>query len=87
MQARTSCMRGINFDIYMKHLEEVTALCVQCGASETQAPILAKQLLKRTGQLAEERGIKEVEAMNYLLQLMVSAQDGGGSSHPSCQAE
>ena len=71
----------------MKHLEEVTALCLQCGASETQAPVLAKQLLKRAGQLAEERDISEVEAMDYLLRLMVSAQDGGDVPNPGCQAE
>jgi len=71
----------------MEHLEEVKALCLQCGASEEQAPVLAKQLLKRASQLAEERGISEVEAMDYLLRLMISAQDGGDAPSPGCQAE
>lgn len=71
----------------MQHLEEVTALCLQCGASQEQATVLARQLLKRAAQLARERGISEVEAMDYLLRLMISARDGGDLPNPGCQAE
>lgn len=48
----------------------------QSGASELQAETMTRQMLKRAGQLSEERGISEVEAMQYLLELFVEAQQG-----------
>ncbi|GAB4269313.1 MAG TPA: hypothetical protein DIU37_05025 [Opitutae bacterium] len=60
----------------MKDLRSLVELCLKLGSTEEQAPILAKQLLKRSSQLAEERGITETEAMDHLLSLMVYGSRG-----------
>ncbi|HEY4301681.1 MAG TPA: hypothetical protein VGM73_12470 [Candidatus Didemnitutus sp.] len=60
----------------MTELEQVTALCRRLGASETQAPIMAAQLLKRADQLVSERKITRVEAMKHLLQVLVEGRAG-----------
>ena len=56
-----------------KKLEE---LCVSYGASSSQASVMAKQLQKRAGQLAEQRGISRIEAMKGLLELLISGREG-----------
>lgn len=51
-------------------------LCKKLGATSGQAPVLAAQLLKRSEQMATERSIKQVEALEYLLRVMVSGRQG-----------
>ena len=46
------------------------------GAASPQAEVMAKQLLKRAVQVAEERGISREEALEELLQKIISARSG-----------
>lgn len=46
------------------------------GADDVQSATMAKQMIKRTRQLSEERGWSEFEAMQHLLKLFVEAQQG-----------
>jgi hypothetical protein len=45
------------------------------GAELPQAKIMASQLLKRAVQVAEERGISQEEALEELLQKIITARD------------
>lgn len=56
--------------------ESLTQLCQRLGANEEQARTMARQLLKRSEQIAQERGIKRVEAMERLLSLLISGSQG-----------
>lgn len=56
--------------------ESLTKLCMKLGSEEAQARTMARQLLKRAEQIARERGIKRVEAMEYLLTLLISGSQG-----------
>ncbi|MCF3649949.1 hypothetical protein [Synoicihabitans lomoniglobus] len=60
----------------MTDLERVTALCRKLGAAPEQAATMARQLLKRSEQLASERGCSHVEAMEYLLRLTIQGASG-----------
>ncbi|OHE88862.1 MAG: hypothetical protein A3G75_16295 [Verrucomicrobia bacterium RIFCSPLOWO2_12_FULL_64_8] len=61
----------------MSELERVTDLCLHLGAVDrAQAETMARQLLKRADQLAAERGIPRVEAMDYLLRLVQKGRAG-----------
>lgn len=55
-------------------------LFVSRGAGSERASIMASQLQKRASQLAEERGVGRVEAMNELLKVVVSGLSGEGSA-------
>jgi hypothetical protein len=46
------------------------------GAASKQAEVMAKQLLKRAVQVSEERGISREEALEELLQKIISARSG-----------
>lgn len=59
-------------------LDTITALFIKMGAPEKQAKVMACQLLKRAGQIAEEREISIVDAAESLLKQVVQAQQGGG---------
>lgn len=48
------------------------------GASAGQAQVMARQLWKRSLQIAEKRGIKQVDALEELLRLMISGSQGVG---------
>ncbi|MDQ8193075.1 hypothetical protein QEH59_01465 [Coraliomargarita sp. SDUM461004] len=63
-------------DKMRERVRELAQVFVQLGASEAQAPVLAAQLLKRAGQLAEERNISEVEATETLLKQVFEARQG-----------
>lgn len=56
--------------------EQLMEFFKQSGASDLQAETMTRQMIKRAGQLSEERGISEVDAMQYLLELFVEAQQG-----------
>lgn len=60
--------------------KSVAALFEQLGASEERARIMASQLLKRAGQIAEEEGISSVEATERLLRKVFEARQGGGGA-------
>lgn len=52
------------------------------GAEARQAQAMARQTLKRARQLGEERGISEVEALDYLLRLIVAGRSGEAIESP-----
>lgn len=56
--------------------ERIAELCRRLGASEPQAHTMAAQLVKRAGQLATERNISEIEALNHLLTVLISGREG-----------
>lgn len=56
------------------HLELIKSLFLKKGASERQAHTMASQLLKRAGQIAAERKISLVEAVETLLRRIFEAQ-------------
>lgn len=60
----------------MTELEQLTEACRNLGAEPAQAGIMAQQMLKRADQLAVQRGMPRVEAMSYLLKLVVSGRAG-----------
>ena len=56
--------------------EQLVEFFKQSGANKTQSATLAKQMIKRAGQLSKEREWSEIEAMQYLLKLFVEARAG-----------
>ena len=56
------------------NVDSVSALLRQLGASAQQAPVMAAQLLKRAEQLAAERQLSEVEALETLLRQVIEAR-------------
>jgi hypothetical protein len=60
----------------MSELEQLTELCRRMGAPPEQADAMARQLMKRAGQLAVERGQTRPEVMAYLLRLVVQGRRG-----------
>lgn len=60
----------------MDEITQLTQVCRNLGASETQAAAMARQLVKRADQLVLTRGQTREEAMAYLLQLVVQGRAG-----------
>lgn len=61
----------------MDELARLTALCRNLGATtDAQAETMARQLQKRADQLAAERGITRVAAMEHLLNLVIHGRRG-----------
>lgn len=58
------------------HLEQVAALFKRFGAEGAQANVMASQLLKRSKQIAQERNISELEALETLLKQVIEARRG-----------
>jgi hypothetical protein len=56
--------------------DQIARLFQELGATEQQAQVMAAQLLKRAEQLAEERNVSRVEAMEYLLKVAVAGHQG-----------
>jgi hypothetical protein len=56
--------------------EQLVELCRRLGASAQQAEAMARQLAKRADQLAAERGVTRVDAMKYLLEVVVKGRAG-----------
>ena len=52
----------------------IKSLFLKMGAPEEQAEIMASQLLKRAGQIALDREILIIEAVEILLKQVVEAQ-------------
>jgi len=59
-----------------EELGQIEGLLGKMGASESQAKVMAKQLVKRADQLAQERGNSRVEAMRELLELVAAGRAG-----------
>lgn len=57
-------------------IKEVAQLFIQLGATSEQATVMASQLLKRAEQLAHERGISKIAALEDLLKHVVEARRG-----------
>ena len=57
-------------------LEQVSSLFVNWGADRGQAEVMARQLLKRATQIASERKISEVDALETLLKQVLEARQG-----------
>jgi hypothetical protein len=57
-------------------LEQVARIFVNLGAPQPQAKVMASQLLKRAAQIADERRITKIEAMETLLKQVVEARQG-----------
>ena len=55
-------------------LNMIRALFFKMGASEEQAKTMASQLFKRAGQIALDRDISIVEAVEILLKQVIEAQ-------------
>lgn len=60
----------------MDELEQLTRFCERLGASPPQAAAMAAQLLKRSEQLAAERGISREAALAHLIQLVLKGRGG-----------
>ncbi|MFX3681400.1 MAG: hypothetical protein ACN6I3_00630 [bacterium] len=60
----------------MEDLEHVKRLCRSLGADEQQAATMAKQLMRRAEQIAQERKCDRVEAMRYLLDITLKGARG-----------
>lgn len=61
-------------DFIDQYLEQVAKIFLQLGAPEEQADVMAKQLLKRAEQIAEEQEISKVHAVESLLKKVVEAR-------------
>lgn len=61
----------------MDELAQLTQLCRRLGAeTDEQADVMARQLLKRTDQLAAERQITREAALQHLLSLIIHGRQG-----------
>ncbi|TVP76915.1 MAG: hypothetical protein EA353_11320 [Puniceicoccaceae bacterium] len=62
--------------IQQDEVHKVAKLFEQMGASTEQARVMSSQLLKRAEQIAQERNISKVEALQSLLKQVVEARQG-----------
>jgi len=61
----------------MDELAQLTRLCRSLGApTDAQAETMARQLQKRADQLAAERGLTRVAAMEHLLNVLIHGRRG-----------
>lgn len=60
----------------MSELPRLIELCERLGAPPPQARAMAEQLLKRSEQLASERGRSREEMMAHLLRLLTQGRKG-----------
>ncbi|MEM7792314.1 MAG: hypothetical protein AAF546_12995 [Verrucomicrobiota bacterium] len=59
--------------------EDLSKICLlfkRLGASETQAETMANQLLKRADQIAKQKNISKVQAVEMLLKKVIEARYG-----------
>ncbi len=56
--------------------EQLEKLCQRMGADGEQARVMAAQLIKRSRQIAVERGIERTEAMRELIELLIKGRNG-----------
>lgn len=70
----------------MSDIDQLNQLCLQLGATPQQANSMSRQLMKRAEQLASERGITEVEAMEHLLKVLIKGRQGDVYVEPPSDA-
>ena len=63
-------------DSFSKEVAEIACIFVNLGAPEKQAEVMASQLIKRAKQIAQERDISKVEAIESLLKQVLEARQG-----------
>lgn len=68
---------------HSESLAGVTQLFINMGAEPQQAEVMAKQLLKRADQIAQERDISYLEAVERLLKQVIQARQGDGNASDS----
>jgi len=56
--------------------EQLTELFKSLGANEETAKTMAIQLLKRSEQIAGERSVTKLEALEYLIRVTLAGRDG-----------
>jgi hypothetical protein len=54
--------------------EQLIEFFIKSGADDTQSKIMARQLIKRAGQLSEQQGWTKFEALQYLMKRIVEAR-------------
>lgn len=57
-------------------LKQMSVFFRSLGATESQAATMAAQLLKRAEQIASERGVPRLEAVDYLLKVAIAGREG-----------
>lgn len=60
----------------MDELGKLIDYCRSLGATQNQAEIMARQLLKRAEQLGIARKLTREEAMDYLLRIVAQGRTG-----------
>ena len=68
-------------------VEKIGRLMRSLGADEKQAGVMARQLWKRSAQIAQERDVKQVQALEGLLKLMISGSQGMEPQDPAQQKD
>ena len=63
-------------DLSSKEVAEIACIFVNLGAPEKQAVVMASQLIKRAEQIAQERDISKVQAIESLLKQLLEARQG-----------
>lgn len=63
-------------------IPRLTSLVRRLGGPLGKEETIARQVWKRSEQLAVKHGIKQVEALDYLLRAMVSGTRGDPPPHP-----
>lgn len=58
-------------------LRQLERICEHLGADPQRSPQMARQLVKRAGQLARERDWSEAQALEHLLGLLLKASGSG----------
>lgn len=61
---------------HYSEIEKLTALFQNLGAKKEAANVMANQLLKRADQMASERSISRIEALDYLLKVTIAGREG-----------
>ena len=59
-----------------QELELIVRLFEGMGANKSQAEVMARQLLKRAGQISAERNVSKVAAVDLLLRQISEARAG-----------
>jgi len=60
----------------MENWQQIATVFVRHGAGQAQAETMARQLTRRAGQLAKERGTTEVEELRQLLNASIRGAKG-----------
>ena len=56
--------------------QQICQLLIRLGATSAQAEVMSRQILRRAEQIAVERGIERLQALDSLLRAVVSGRHG-----------